>query len=143
MAKPNAADKERGQRLAKARTLAGFPRLVDAERRFGLTSTYAQHERGDRGFGIDDAVLYAKRYNVSLEWLCTGRSDPRGMAWRFAEAFLKLDPKVQATLLKALDLPSIAETEPGPPLDRSSDLGPRHVEEGPNIPRRRSGGAGD
>jgi transcriptional regulator with XRE-family HTH domain len=72
------ADMEIHERLKKARELAGFRKAADAARALGIAySTYAGHENGVRGaFKIDDAVRYAKRCRVNLEWLLTGHGDP-------------------------------------------------------------------
>ena len=65
------------ERLKKARELAGFKKAAEAARAMGIPyPTYAGHENGARGaFKIEDAVRYAKKFKVSLEWLLTGHGD--------------------------------------------------------------------
>lgn len=63
-------------RLRQAREAAGFQKPVDAARAMGISRfTYAQHESGLRGFRRDSAILYARKFKVSLEWLLTGRGN--------------------------------------------------------------------
>jgi len=61
------------QRLRSARTKAGYLRAAHAARAMNINQqTYSSHENGNRGFGRDAAILYARQFNVGLEWLLTG-----------------------------------------------------------------------
>lgn len=67
-------------RLMKARRMAGYrsARVAAAALR-SRPATYAAHENGSRGFGIDDARRYATLFRVSPGWILTGeylRDDP-------------------------------------------------------------------
>ncbi len=58
-----------------ARVTAGYRYARAAARALGVKSaTYAAHENGSRGFGIDHARRYAEFYNVSPAWILTGES---------------------------------------------------------------------
>lgn len=49
--------------------------MVDAPRHFGWkASTYAGHENGSRGIKQPDVIKYAEAFNVSPEWLFSGRT---------------------------------------------------------------------
>lgn len=64
------------ERLKKAREDAGYSEAAAAARAMDInTQTYAGHENGSRGFKRDSADRYAQKFNVSLEWLLTGRGD--------------------------------------------------------------------
>lgn len=66
------------ERLAWARKDAGYEGPVDAARAMEISRfTYAQHENGTRGFKHASAIRYAKKFRVSLDWLLTGRGDPK------------------------------------------------------------------
>ena len=67
------------ERLAKARTEAGYEKPVDAARALGITlSTYYGHENGSKGaFRVDAAAKYARKFKVNLEWLLTGKGPMR------------------------------------------------------------------
>lgn len=61
---------ERAERLVAARKRAGYrgPKHVHDELGFNLNN-YKAHEQGRNGFGLTDAKVYAKAFNVSLPWL--------------------------------------------------------------------------
>lgn len=64
-------------RLRQSRANAGFANAKDAAESLGVGySTYASHENGGRGVPRDAAIHYAKRFNVSLQWLLTGKGEP-------------------------------------------------------------------
>ncbi|MFG1214969.1 S24 family peptidase [Xanthobacter flavus] len=64
-------------RLVWAREAAGFEKAADAARAMGVPlPTYNAHENGSRGFRRM-AQQYASKYRVSLEWLLTGKGQPR------------------------------------------------------------------
>lgn len=62
------------ERLKEARLSAGFETVQEACEAFGFKyPTYAGHENGQRGMRADAMARYAKAYNVSVEWLLTGK----------------------------------------------------------------------
>jgi hypothetical protein len=70
--------KTRGQRLRAAREKRGFKSARVAAKALAMpVSTYGAHERaedpGGRDFGPDEAKFYGRRFQVSAEWLLTGR----------------------------------------------------------------------
>lgn len=70
---------ERHERLQEARKLGGYDSPTDAARAFGWTEpTYLGHENGSRGFSYDTAEKYAKAFKIRVEWLMTGKGQPRG-----------------------------------------------------------------
>ena len=65
------------ERLTAAREAMGLSR-ADACRLFGFNpNTYKSHERGVRGFGYEEAVLYASAYRCSAESLLLSPSAPQ------------------------------------------------------------------
>jgi SOS-response transcriptional repressor LexA len=65
-----------GERLKLARERAGYPSAAAASRRFSFVEdTYRSHENGVRNFTRDTAVVYARAYRVSVEWLYLGVGD--------------------------------------------------------------------
>lgn len=61
-------------RLKTARTDAGYESASEAARALGINvATYVHHENGTRGFNIEAATKYSRRFGVALEWLLTGR----------------------------------------------------------------------
>ena len=57
----------------KARRMAGYRSARAASHALrAKPATYAAHENGSRGFGIDDARRYAKLFRVSPGWILTG-----------------------------------------------------------------------
>lgn len=70
----NAFMSEIHERLAQARKDAGFKTATDAAKALGVNRlTYIGHENGHRGFRKDSAEVYARKFDVSLEWLLTNR----------------------------------------------------------------------
>lgn len=64
----------RGERLKKARIDAGYRTAVEAARALGIPyPTYAGHENGSRDYGPDEAVVYARKFKVALDWLLAGK----------------------------------------------------------------------
>jgi SOS-response transcriptional repressor LexA len=66
-----------GERLAFSRAKAGFASAREAALALGVSvSTYNAHERagqpGSRGFRLDSAKVYGRRFGVSASWLLTG-----------------------------------------------------------------------
>lgn len=65
------------ERLRTARERAGFQDAAAAARRFSWgVSTYRSHENGQRGFRHDTAMIYARAFRVSPEWLMFGTGGP-------------------------------------------------------------------
>ncbi|KLK91394.1 hypothetical protein AA309_20035 [Microvirga vignae] len=74
--------KTRGERLAWARTQAGYSSKSAAARALGIpVSTYNSHERaeqpGGRDFSPDEAETYARAFRVAHGWLITGKGGPK------------------------------------------------------------------
>lgn len=77
MAETNVRDPDivaRGERLRRARLLAGFAQPIDAVRAHGFNeNSYYLHENGRAGFSFKYAQKhYAPAYNVWPEWLYSG-----------------------------------------------------------------------
>lgn len=69
-------DMQMNERLKVARVNAGFESARQAAEAMGIPpSTYAAHENGTRGLGIDEVEAYARRFRVSREWLAFGKGD--------------------------------------------------------------------
>jgi phage repressor protein C with HTH and peptisase S24 domain len=65
--------KDPHDRLKEARIEAGYSSAAEAATALDVaTSTYTSHENGTRGFGVDDAVKYGKKYKVNPVWLLFG-----------------------------------------------------------------------
>lgn len=61
------------ERLKIARAKAGFENASEAAQAFGWkASTYLGHENGSRGFKLERALEYSRRFGVSPDWLMTG-----------------------------------------------------------------------
>lgn len=79
-------------RLIAARHAAGYETAADAARSLGVSyPTYAGHENGSSGFRHKTAVIYARRFGVSLEWLLTGNGPMKGA---------KQDPRLEELIDK-------------------------------------------
>lgn len=64
------------ERLRTARERAGFADAATAARRFGWSeTTYRSHENGQRNYKWDKAIIYARAFRVSPEWLHFGSGD--------------------------------------------------------------------
>jgi phosphopantothenoylcysteine decarboxylase/phosphopantothenate--cysteine ligase len=67
-------DTAKSERLRLAREEAGFGSAADAARALRVNyQTYVAHERGNRGFGDDEAVRYAEAFGVAPAWLILGQ----------------------------------------------------------------------
>ena len=65
------------ERLQRARELAGYETASEAADALGLPRpTYLAHENGSRGFKAE-TERYSRFFKVNLEWLLTGRGEPR------------------------------------------------------------------
>lgn len=61
---------EKHERLRQAREKAGFRYASEAATALGITaSTYRAHENGQNDFGLDEAAVYAKKFDVDPLWL--------------------------------------------------------------------------
>jgi len=88
-------------RLKKARIEAGFKRAAEAAESLGVPyQTYAAHENGNRMFDVEQAILYARRFRVSLDWLLTGSG--RGPGGAQVEAPIQGDVAI-LSMLKRID----------------------------------------
>jgi SOS-response transcriptional repressor LexA len=68
------------ERLVKARIKSGYVKASDAVNAFGWKeSAYRHHESGRRGIPASVAEKYSRAFNVSIEWLLTGRGKPEGI----------------------------------------------------------------
>lgn len=125
------------ERLKWAREQAGFEDAPSAAEALGVVeSTYYGHENGSRGFKRDSAAKYARRFKVSLEWLLTGRGQPKaGPATTRAVGYIGAGAQVEpvddhalGAGLDEVDLP------PGVPLDavlvivRGDSMYPRYFD---------------
>jgi len=73
----NAFMTEMHERLIWARKEAGYETAREAADALGIKEpTYMGHENGFRGFK-SSAETYARKFKVNLEWLLTGRGNPR------------------------------------------------------------------
>lgn len=69
-----AAMTTRSERLKKARRDAGYRTATDAAEALGVKySTYAGHENGSRSYEADEAIVYARKFKVPVEYLLTGK----------------------------------------------------------------------
>jgi len=68
---------EMHERLIWACKEAGYETAREAAEALGIKEpTYMCHENGSRGFKAH-AEIYARKFKVNLEWLLTGRGNPR------------------------------------------------------------------
>jgi phage repressor protein C with HTH and peptisase S24 domain len=92
-------------RLTEARKQAGYSSARKAALAFGWKyTTYAGHENGSRGFD-DDVRTYAQRFNVSLEWLMTGKGPMKrsGESAEIVEIYQRIPAKHRASALRMLE----------------------------------------
>lgn len=67
---------EKHERLREARIKAGYKHASDAANALGVTaSTYRAHENGQNDFGLEEAEVYARKFNASAIWILKG-SEP-------------------------------------------------------------------
>ena len=61
------------RRLRECRVMAGYKTAASAFINYGWDGmTYLQHEDGIRAFGKEEAIRYARAFNVSYQWLMYG-----------------------------------------------------------------------
>jgi transcriptional regulator with XRE-family HTH domain len=92
-------------RLAEARAKAGYTSARKAAIAFGWKyTTYAGHENGSRGFA-DDARNYAQAFNVSLEWLMTGKGEMKRSveSAEVVEIYKRIPAKHRPSALRMLE----------------------------------------
>lgn len=66
------------ERLRAARKNAGFSSASEAATALGIpTGTYLGHENGSRGFDVESAKKYSRRFKVTLTWLLSGEGPMR------------------------------------------------------------------
>jgi hypothetical protein len=88
-------------RLRQARELAGYATASEAANALGQRQpTYLGHENGSRGFK-GEGERYARFFKVNLEWLLTGRGDPRARS--LDSRVQALTPELQQEVLNFLD----------------------------------------
>ena len=64
---------ERHERLRQARQQAGFRSAQAAADALGVSgSTYRAHENGQNDFSLDEAAVYARKFNADPIWIMTG-----------------------------------------------------------------------
>lgn len=69
-------NREIGSRLKTARHAAGFSSVNDAAAALGISyPTYAAHENGTRGINRRALERYSKYFDVTIDWLISGRND--------------------------------------------------------------------
>lgn len=86
-------------RLKMARKAAIGGTAQQAAETLGVPyQTYAGHENGNRGFDIEAAIHYAKRFKVSLDWLLTGHG--RGPGGEDIAPKVKDEPAILAFLAR-------------------------------------------
>lgn len=67
-------------RLRKSRIEAGYASGTETAKAFGWNVvTYRSHENGTRGIPRDKIESYARAFNVSIEWLLTGKGKKDGV----------------------------------------------------------------
>lgn len=93
-------------RLKKARE-SQFRTATEAADSLSLKyQTYAAHENANRAFDAESAVLYSRRFKVSLDWLLTGHGKGPGEA--FQEPPITTDAEVLRLLSR---IEGLSETD--------------------------------
>jgi transcriptional regulator with XRE-family HTH domain len=64
--------------------------------------TYAGHENGTGGFRIPQAIKYARKFKVSLDWLLTGKGKGPGELDEALDEMLALWPNITDERREAL-----------------------------------------
>jgi SOS-response transcriptional repressor LexA len=74
-------DMDKHERLKRARIAAGIDSAASGARLVGTKiPTYTHHENGTRDFSDSEALLYARRFKVPVEWLVFGVEDGKPMS---------------------------------------------------------------
>lgn len=93
--------KERANRLKQARREAGYSSARKAAQKMQVCiTTYEAHEHGRIGFA-NTADKYATSYNVTLDWLWSGKGTMKPSP--IVEKFEQLSPAKKALLLALAD----------------------------------------
>lgn len=125
------------ERLKWAREQADYEDATAAAESLGIpAATYLGHENGSRGFK-SRAEAYARKFRVSLEWLLTGRGNPKAGVPPKARAvgyvgagaeIIPVDDHALGAGFEEVDLP------PGTPIDavlvivRGDSMYPRYFD---------------
>lgn len=97
--------KEQYERLAHARSQAGYSKATDAARAFGWNeNTYRSHENGTRDISKAAAQKYGKAYKVDPSWLLFGKKGLEFSDQKMLELFQTLTPKDQREILKLIEI---------------------------------------
>lgn len=127
-------------RLRQARKAVPFKTAKEAAASLAVEyPTYAGHENGNRAMSLEDAILYARRYRISLDWLLTGHGrGPGGIEAKIVgedailsflgriDTFTDKDVAVAFSVIKnALDVKR-AESERSRSHDQPQPANPHH-----------------
>lgn len=94
-------------RIKEARIAANFKTAGDAATSLGVKyPTYAGHENASRAVDVEDAILYARRFRVSLDWLLTGVG--RGPGGSQIEGPIEGDSAILSMLAR---IPNLSDTD--------------------------------
>ena len=67
------------KRLKIARVASGYHSAKEFTEKYAIpSSTYCQHENGNRALTLENVATYAQLLNVDPAWLITGRGSPCG-----------------------------------------------------------------
>lgn len=70
---------EIAKRLKLARIVSGYQSAKTFTSKYNIpSSTYCNHENGNRSLTLENIANYAKLLNVDIAWLITGRGSPSG-----------------------------------------------------------------
>jgi SOS-response transcriptional repressor LexA len=90
-------DSKIAKRLKQARINSSYDNVVDMVRDFGWNiNTYRSHEGGIRGIPATRLETYARAFNVSIDWLQTGRGEKSGIGKTVPLQPLPVHGRVQA-----------------------------------------------
>lgn len=123
-------------RLKQIRKARGYKTATKAAQAFGWNvNTYRSHENGVRGVPADQAEKYATAYQVTLDWLLTGKNTPKTkgehlqgssgkvqiVQYRFAPLF-SLDQVLSMASYSVQDVAK--EHDEVVPITAAEDMGP-------------------
>lgn len=95
---------EIAKRLKLARIASGYQSAKTFTSKYNIpSSTYCNHENGNRSLTLENIANYAKLLNVDIAWLVTGRGSPCGHVYSQA-----LEEKIlieQEQMIKRGELP--------------------------------------
>lgn len=111
--------KEAARRLKQARKGAGFEKATEAAEKFGWSyGTYKKHENGSNGYSKDDATKYARAYKVSVDWLLTGKGDPKQPPAQIPRVPIRVIPMMKAASFDSI----LAIAKGGYPNDPDGEI---------------------